>query len=230
MEFTSITTTDSVCLYIGDNDEAKEKANEDRSREEQRLYYVALTRAKARLYLPLVPGKLGGKRWDGGYRRLNERLSAVASNLEESRTSRIYFGLSTFHDRPLEAGAQRSGAERRRSWRRGRPKRELLKNSRRNSDAFSQLRQQPRRLHRLILFADEAGVRAESLIRCERDEFRREPGQKTLATVLGDDELPGGTATGTMLHEVLEKIPFDSLRAAPSLEQWVRLKTVDEGL
>ena len=52
--------------------------------EEQRLYYVALTRAKARLYLPLVPDKLGGKRWDGGYRRLNERLTAVATNLEGS--------------------------------------------------------------------------------------------------------------------------------------------------
>ena len=41
----------------------------------------------------------------------------------------------------------------------------------------------------------------------ERDEFRREPGQKTLATVLADDELPGGTATGTMLHEILENDP-----------------------
>ena len=44
-------------LYIGDNDEAKKKAADDRCREEERLYYVALTRAKARLYLPLVPGQ-----------------------------------------------------------------------------------------------------------------------------------------------------------------------------
>ena len=79
-------------LYIGDNEHAKEKANEDRSQEEQRLYYVALTRAKARLYLPLVPGKLGGKKWDGGYRRLNERLSAIDEQSRRDRRIVIYFG------------------------------------------------------------------------------------------------------------------------------------------
>ena len=90
-------------LYIGDNDEAKEKANEDRSQEEQRLYYVALTRAKARLYLPLVPDKLGGKRWDGGYRRLNERLSC-GDKQSRRLGHRDLFRIVTFQDRPLEAG------------------------------------------------------------------------------------------------------------------------------
>ena len=52
---------------------------------------------------------------------------------------------------------------------------------------------------------------SEELDPLERDEFRREPGRATLAVMLADDELPGGTATGTMLHEILEKIPFDSL-------------------
>ena len=75
-------------LYIGDNDEAKEKANEDRSREEQRLYYVALTRAKARLYLPLVPDKLGGKKWEGGYWRLNERLACGGEQCRRVGASR----------------------------------------------------------------------------------------------------------------------------------------------
>ena len=55
----------------------------------------------------------------------------------------------------------------------------------------------------------------------ERDEFRREPGQKTLETVLTEEELPGGTATGTMLHEILENIPFDSLASKPALEDWL---------
>ena len=53
-------------LYIGNNDLAKARANEERMQEEQRLYYVALTRAKARLYLPLVPEQLSNKKWDGG--------------------------------------------------------------------------------------------------------------------------------------------------------------------
>ena len=71
-------------LYIGDNKDAKEKAATERDQEEQRLYYVAITRAKARLYLPLVPSQLGGKQWNGGYRRLNERLSDLVNDLEGS--------------------------------------------------------------------------------------------------------------------------------------------------
>ena len=50
----------------------------------------------------------------------------------------------------------------------------------------------------------------------------------TLATVLADDELPGGTATGTMLHEILETIPFDSLAAKPSLDDWLEHERIKE--
>ena len=45
----------------------------------------------------------------------------------------------------------------------------------------------------------------------ERDEFRREPGRATVAVTPPEGELPGGTASGSMLHEILEMIPFDSL-------------------
>ena len=95
-------------LYIGDNDEAKKKAADDRCREEERLYYVAMTRAKARLYLPLVPGKLGGKKWEGRYRRLNERLSVVASNLEESSHRNLFRDCRIPRSSP-RATARRSG-------------------------------------------------------------------------------------------------------------------------
>ena len=43
-----------------------------------------MTRAKARLYLPIVPSQLGGSAWKGGYRRLNDRLSTIVESLDES--------------------------------------------------------------------------------------------------------------------------------------------------
>ena len=141
-------------LYIGDNDHAKEKANEDRSREEQRLYYVALTRAKARLYLPLVPDKLGGKRWDGGYRRLNERLSAVASNLGRLQLIAIYSGLSTSRIVLWKPG-ETIRIERAATWRRGSANDVLEKKAPRLAE-FLPAPAEPCRLHRLIVFADEA--------------------------------------------------------------------------
>ncbi len=204
-------------LYIGDNDEAKEKARVDRSREEQRLYYVALTRAKARLYLPLVPDKLGGKTWDGGYRRLNERLSAVACGLEGSAHGDL-FRIVAFQDRPLET--RRNDPDQTANdvatWQ----ARDVLKKKAQHLPNFFQLRQN----HAGYIISSYSRMkRTESgaLDPLERDEFRREPGQKTLATVLADNELPGGTATGTMLHEILENVPFDSLDSKPNLEDWL---------
>ena len=43
----------------------------------------------------------------------------------------------------------------------------------------------------------------------ERDEFRREAGQELITVAPTVSELPGGTAAGLMLHEILENIPFD---------------------
>ena len=153
MEFTSIMTTVSVCCTSATTTRRKEKANEDRSREEQRLYYVALTRAKARLYLPLVPGKLGGKKWEGGYARLNERLSAVTSDIEEL-ANRDLFQIVTFQDRPIETGRDTlnlTGGEPA-TWL---PDPALLKSTRPCPRVFG-ISAQTRRLRRFIVFADEA--------------------------------------------------------------------------
>ena len=205
MEFTSITKTDSVCCTSAMTNRPKSERARIESHEEQRLYYVALTRAKARLYLPLVPDKLGGKQWDGGYRRLNERLTAITSNLEGS-SQRDRFRIVPFHDRPARSRAASDG---------DRPVNDLA--SWQGKDVLEE-KKPPSLPNFYQLKQDHAGYVVSSYSRMkriesgeldplERDEFRREPGQKTLATVLADDELPGGTATGTMLHEILENDP-----------------------
>ena len=59
------------------------------------------TRAKRCAVFALIPDKLGGKRWDGGYRRLNERLTAVLGNQEQSHL-REKFQTFAVRDRPIE--------------------------------------------------------------------------------------------------------------------------------
>ena len=54
----------------------------------------------------------------------------------------------------------------------------------------------------------------------EPDEFRLDSGRGTSAVVPSEGELPGGTATGSMLHEILEFIPFESFKPTPSLNDW----------
>ena len=104
------------------------------------------------------------------------------------------------------------------------PERELL-TTRNRSRVFSRYR----RSHAGYIVSSYSRMKrawSGELDPLEHDEFRREPVAKTVASVLGDHDLPGGTASGTMLHEVLEKVLFDSMGRAPSLEQWVRLETV----
>ena len=211
-------------LYIGDNKDAKEKAAREREQEEQRLYYVAITRAKARLYLPLVPGQLGGKQWKGGYRRLNDRLSDLVNGLDGSGNKAL-FSIIPVHDRPSDNATDQVDRPARSpaSWQ---PPDELLKSSD-NSGEFAGYR------HR------HAGYEVSSYSRMkrawsgelnplERDEFRRESSRELIAVVSTEKELPGGTAAGLMLHEILEKIPFDVTANAKSLEIWRSKKPVAE--
>ena len=211
-------------LYVGDDDAAKQKADAERTREEQRLYYVALTRAKARLYLPLIPEKLGGKRWDGGYRRLNDRLCSIVNNLE-TPAQRAYFEIIPFHDRPLDLNPDRAGEQHGdlRAWRAS----DVLKKNPPRSPNFSVLKQNHAG-YMVSSYSRMKQIENSEINPLERDAFRREPSQKSLPLEVAEDELPGGTATGTMLHEVLENIPPVSLDSLPSLSEWLDRDEVKE--
>jgi exodeoxyribonuclease V beta subunit len=213
-------------LYIGDNKDAKDKAATERAEEEQRLYYVAITRAKARLYLPLVPNQLGGKQWKGSYRRLNDRLSEIVEGLNGSGEEQLFI-IIPFQARPRgsESDQMDRPARSLASWQ---PPDELLKSDD-NRGEFAGYR------HR------HAGYEVSSYSRMkqawsgeldplERDEFRRESSWELVTVVPTERELPGGTAAGLMLHEILEKIGFD-VTSKPndhSLETWHSLEPVTE--
>ena len=86
--YTSITMATSACSTSTRRTNGKKSPKRERAEEEQRLYYVALTRAKARLYLPLVPQQHWSSYWKGGYRRVNQRLAARAGAAGGRRTLR----------------------------------------------------------------------------------------------------------------------------------------------
>jgi len=54
----------------------------------------------------------------------------------------------------------------------------------------------------------------------EPDEFRRDPGTAGDPATLAEGELPGGRATGTFLHEIIENVPLDETAAEKSLDAW----------
>jgi len=73
------------------NEDAKARAGDDRKAEDARLAYVALTRARARMYLPVLPDQKDSKTklrkprggWKGAYACIHDNLRALAARREE---------------------------------------------------------------------------------------------------------------------------------------------------
>lgn len=69
-------------LTLGYDDTARHIAQQEQVEEEQRLLYVALTRARARLYLPYIAPAEYEARWRGCQRLLNTRLSVLLQDAQ----------------------------------------------------------------------------------------------------------------------------------------------------
>jgi len=215
----------------------------ERDGEDQRLYYVALTRARRRLYLPFsgnapesdapLEGGGGEELWrlNGGYRHVNRRLR-VLTGFEGARyrdglaAGERLFSVSDvrvnsrFGDEelpPFDAAALAA-------WR---PEPATLDDATgAESDRFTRLRRR------------HAGVALTSYSRIKQahggyrppteisDELADAPPVAT-ATTAGPapadaaDDLPGGARSGIYLHALLEAAPVASVLESPALEDWM---------
>jgi len=217
-------------LFVGDDANAKSQAALERDQELQRLYYVALTRAKARLYLPLVPQAFWNSRWDGGYRRVNDRLSAIVSGLDSSVDPRLFRRIP-FRDEPIppEPDVQETAGRDPLTWR---PSRDLLED-RNDWGKYTSLKSR----HAGYSIASYSQMKTSwetEIDPLTHDEYRREPDFGAPAVLTTEEELPGGTTSGTLLHDILETVPLESLKQAESLEEWGQrpevASVVDEAL
>jgi len=220
-------------LDVEADDEAKKAANREFDEERQRLYYVALTRAKARLYLPFVPPQHWSKYWKGGYQRVNERLATV---LERPEASRLFHRVP-FQDEPIrnassaapEPALEPPAPGPRRDPESWHPRRQELEIPD-DADQYATLRDR-HRPYEVTSYSrmkrDWAGGELDPDPEpIERDEFRRDVGRPDEVRPLAEGVLPGGRAVGTFLHEILEAVPFDETALARSLDAWRLLDPV----
>jgi exodeoxyribonuclease V beta subunit len=200
-------------LDVEPDDTGKAAAKQELDEERQRLYYVALTRAKARLYLPFVPLEHWSNRWDGGYRRVNDRLAKVLAQPEASGL----FHRVRFRDTPIRpfGGGADSHDRVPASWQ---PRRQEL-HERDERAGFAGLRVRHRACEVTSYSRMKRGWAIDP-VPIEPDEFRREPGGDGDPATLAEGELPGGRATGTFLHEIIETVPLDETARSESLDAW----------
>ena len=190
----------------------------DRDGEDQRLYYVALTRARKRLYLPYsgnVPegdaspfdSPPAGGYWKlvGGYRHVNRRLRELVNEPDTRR-------LLDPHEIEIDARARRrrAGPARAAALAAWRPDARRRRADRARPDAR---RAAPRARRRGddVVQPHQAGARRLPAAHGDPRRGRRGP------TDAHDDdgELRGGAATGIFLHALLEVLPLrDAARDA----------------
>ena len=178
--------------YVGKiadaTDAVRDAIEREQSEENQRLFYVALTRAKARLYLPLMEDRTG--RGLGCYARVNRRLHEI-------------LGVFTIDEAQPDERAPQGDDVRLGDWR---PPAEMLQ-VQDNAPVFKALSDR----HRGLV------VTSYSRLKTLRGGYRAPLDEP--ADIL-EPFLPGGTATGIFLHDVLENVDFRVLRLDPSLETW----------
>ena len=191
----------------------KQRVDQEESEEDQRLMYVALTRAKGRVVLPLVAGDGAIVKLLGAYEPVNRRVFELAAAgspflaVEDAAPSRPSSTTTPAND--VTAGP----------WR---PPPALLVEE--DDDArFAALRES-RAGATLTSYTRLRGARASARAWADEPEARR--AEKGADAV---DEVPGTTlkssrASGVFVHEVLERVPlasfgvpFEAWRARPDV-------------
>ena len=188
----------------GSSDRAKDLAAAERRREEVRLAYVAITRARARLYLPVLPDKTPPKSkvkkpgggYLGAYAALHDNLTALAAGVDPSSGCVDVWPHATPRTGAIDVSALDLPA------------------------VDGGLAARPK-------LAARAGWVVTSYTRMKHEDQAR-AGELEAAEVQGDDrsrvapgprELPGGAESGQYLHEVLEHVDFAATRGA-EFETW----------
>jgi exodeoxyribonuclease V beta subunit len=203
-------------LVIGKpaRDMAKSAIANEKAEEDQRLLYVALTRARAKLILPYVPEGTLTLDLRGSYKQLNDRLRALDRDAQlkslfatETVTVPASTGSTIATDtvaKPLDDNALSD-------W---------LESTSRSTGVAGELAD---------LNAKHQGLIVESytsLQAAEPDEFKTSV--DAIDARADNLDLRGGRHVGIFLHEAIEQLDFDSFGDAPDLQTWTARDDVRE--
>ncbi|MBS2030450.1 MAG: UvrD-helicase domain-containing protein [Deltaproteobacteria bacterium] len=192
----------------------KSQVEREALEEDQRLLYVGLTRAAARLYVPfwaepLAADARAGASFvpkvalKGSHRPLNDRLARLyAGGLDAKLFAREALRVHSSWEEPVEAKPLPAWS----------PPVAVEPDSDPRPNAL-------RKTHAGFLVTSYSRMAASRSAR--REEEENELFKLDLATPfvpLGPDELPPGAETGVFVHEVLENLPLARVAAAQSLD------------
>lgn len=212
-----------VCRVGRQPPEEHAQSENEREDEERRVLYVALTRARARLYLPLYPPAFKSLR--GSYRLVNNRLHNLVGGSAPEETRRLFdcrtlpcpgdAPVAPTHAPPLALAA----------WvppegllSREPPSDELRGIAETRAGFVTTSYSAIKRRHGGFISAE---ARLD-----EHPAANEPPAPAGPDGALPPGELPRGRLSGRFLHEILEHVPLASLHDGPSFETWRALPEI----
>ncbi|MGH7932367.1 MAG: UvrD-helicase domain-containing protein [Candidatus Binataceae bacterium] len=200
----------------------KPELNREEAEENQRLLYVALTRARVKLYLPLLPDGATKTGLNGYYGPLNQRLKQIAARLADSTRGKqplsALFEIDDVAD-SVEATASTAVARPPIEWS---PPPALLKDNQEAEATFIRLK----RAHAPTFMGSYTSLKQAA--NAASSEITPEDFKIDLESAVEAADLPGGANVGIFLHEVIERLNLDSFKRAADLESWKNRGDVKE--
>jgi exodeoxyribonuclease V beta subunit len=198
------------------------RAEAEAREEDERLLYVAITRARGRLYLPFVP-YIGSQPAckalaSRSYHALNRRLRAIVEEVEGAQDAPDK--LFELQEIPYFGPGAGPLADEPPDWRplmQWRPRSRLLEQRDRSAE-FRWLRGKSLRLESYSSLKRREG--GYQLMPAGEEDLRVEEELGTSEDAVGPQELPGGVRTGQFLHDVLERLDYSTLTRHRDFSDW----------
>ncbi len=225
---------DWVSIYHGGNhrrlaigkparDVEKTALKKEQDEEDQRLLYVALTRARAKLILPYIPAGALNRDLSGSYAQLNDRLR----NLDrEARLETLFTTETVAAPASIDSPREKENDE-------TAPDENALCDWLASTSQTAGLDREFAELsagHRGLILESYTSLQAarETGVATAFDPDEFKTSVDAIETRADNVDLPGGRHVGIFLHEAIEQLDLKSFGDAPDLKSWMARDDVRE--
>lgn len=207
-------------VHVGPaNAEVAHAVKSENQSEDQRLLYVAITRAAARLYLPHIDAADYG-RLNGCYQQLERRLEVIVKQAHAGMPDLCaLFSVEQVSSDAQAIAAMRAKNTRIDDWE---PPTALLEAAPAEGDYQASCAERAGFVVTSYTSMKKLGGSRVPLAAIDFKADIAETGAR-----LPDEELPGGAQSGVFLHHVLEYVPFASAAGDISFSEWRALPEID---
>lgn len=197
-------------MYLALNRDYEGAHEEYERHENERLYYVALTRAISKMYIPKT-----NKEDKCAY-------NVVLKRLRQLKPDEQRFEERSAESRSVPRESEISFVETLRTWRP--PHTSTLARPPMSQNTVEELKTRVLRMESYSKLKASADYEGAALERPEDEtDVEVEDDVKDLDAwgFINEDHLPGGKRAGSMLHEILEYVDFEGVAGAQDLESWI---------